>query len=183
MPGELSREQLDRQNAALSRSIELPLLNVAAPSPTGSPDFLTAHREAHRPPSALPLRSTKRAASGAMDSRDGIQKLLVAEQEAQAIVTAARQGTRATLGPPVVVLRPRPSRDAKKHTTHTPRPPLPITERRENGEDETGEGGGRRGDRGVPRPARGHLPEDARGGARPNPPSLRPSDPAGALIN
>ena len=108
MSDELSREQLDRQNAALSRSIELPLLNVAAPSPTGSPDFLTAHREAHRPPSALPLRSTKRAASGAMDSRDGIQKLLAAEQEAQAIVTAARQGTRATLGPPVVVVRPRP---------------------------------------------------------------------------
>ena len=143
--------------------------------PPGSPDFLTAHREAHRPPRALPLRSTERAASGAMDSRDGIQKLLVAEQEAQAIVTAARQGTRATLGPPVVVLRPRPSREAKKHTTHTPRPPLPITERRENGEDETGEGGGRRGDRGVPRPARGHLPEDARGGARPNPPSLSAS--------
>lgn len=118
MADELSREQLDRQNAALSRSIELPLLNVAAPSPTGSPDFLTAHREAHRPPSALPLRSTKRAASGAMDSRDGIQKLLAAEQEAQAIVTAARQGTRATLGPPRRRRPPAPSRDTKLNTTH-----------------------------------------------------------------
>jgi hypothetical protein len=29
---------------------------------------------------------------GRMDSHDGIQKLLAAEQEAQAIVTAARQG-------------------------------------------------------------------------------------------
>ena len=82
MSDELSGEQLDRQNAALSRSIELPLLNVAAPSPRAPPTS-SQRTAAARPPSALPLRSTKRAASGAMDSRDGIQKLLAAEQEAQ----------------------------------------------------------------------------------------------------
>jgi hypothetical protein len=68
-----------------------------------------------------------------MDSRDGIQKLLVAEQEAQAIVTAARQGTRATLGPPVVVVRPRPSRDTKKNTTHTSRPSDHRAQRKRRG--------------------------------------------------
>jgi len=31
--------------------------------------------------------------TGAMESQDGIQRLLAAEQEAQAIVNAARQGT------------------------------------------------------------------------------------------
>tara|TARA_B100000768_G_scaffold176483_2_gene189296 strand:+ start:1196 stop:1690 length:495 start_codon:yes stop_codon:yes gene_type:complete len=38
-------------------------------------------------------RETTLLTTGAMESQDGIQRLLAAEQEAQAIVNAARQGT------------------------------------------------------------------------------------------
>ena len=58
-----------------------------------------------------------------MDSRDGIQKLLAAEQEAQAIVTAARQGTRATSVPPSSSSARALSRHQVEHHSHL-RPPF-----------------------------------------------------------
>ena len=89
MPGgsflEPDRDATHRE--ALSKSVELPLLNSEGTVP-GSPD---PRREdaGHRttPSSSHPHHL---APASTMDSHDGIQKLLAAEQEAQAIVSAAR---------------------------------------------------------------------------------------------
>jgi hypothetical protein len=81
------REQEDQ-----SASLELPLLlHSEAPQRTASPDpFITATSS-----SSSSRRAGKSLTEGGMDSHDGIQKLLAAEQEAQSIVIAARQGARA----------------------------------------------------------------------------------------
>ena len=50
--------------------------------------------------------------TGAMESQDGIQRLLAAEQEAQAIVNAARQGTNPRAP------RPHPHRDDPALSAH-----------------------------------------------------------------
>jgi hypothetical protein len=113
----------------LSESIELPLLASDAPTPPRSPDFLTARPRAQQqvpatpPPPARLARSLRASLSGAMDSRDGIQKLLTAEQEAQAIVTAAREGARTAIAPgsPAPGEIPRASRSL--------RPPSPAPSR------------------------------------------------------
>lgn len=115
----------------LSESIELPLLASDAPTPPRSPDFLTARPRAQQqvpatpPPPARLARSLRASLSGAMDSRDGIQKLLTAEQEAQAIVTAAREGARTAIAPgsPAPGEIPRASRSLGRLSPPTPFPP------------------------------------------------------------
>lgn len=114
----------------LSESIELPLLASDAPTPPRSPDFLTARPRAQQqvpatpPPPARLARSLRASLSGAMDSRDGIQKLLTAEQEAQAIVTAAREGARTAIAPgsPAPGEIPRASRSLGRLSPPTPFP-------------------------------------------------------------
>jgi hypothetical protein len=79
-----------RPNPPQDAALELPLLSLAdSDQPPSSPARFSARPSQQGSSSAsLNVNGT----GGRMDSHDGIQKLLAAEQEAQAIVTAARQG-------------------------------------------------------------------------------------------
>ena len=85
-----------RRRERTDQGLELPLLSEA-PQRVDSPDFLATAGAGHGQGAAacgsVPFKGNKKSLTeGGMDSHDGIQKLLAAEQEAQAIVAAARQG-------------------------------------------------------------------------------------------
>ena len=91
-----SFRQQRRQEEDRSTSLELPLLRseVSADTLTTSDGGGSGENNSRGTSLSLHRRGGKSLNEGGMDSHDGIQKLLAAEQEAQAIVTAARQGER-----------------------------------------------------------------------------------------
>ena len=84
-----------RQEEDRSTSLELPLLRSEVSADTLATSDGGGSGENSRGTSLSHSRGGGKSLNeGGMDSHDGIQKLLAAEQEAQAIVTAARQGER-----------------------------------------------------------------------------------------
>lgn len=109
--------------------------------------------------------------TGAMESQDGIQRLLAAEQEAQAIVNAARQGTTFVFS----LTRPPHRRPvAPKRRADSSNRPNRRNHDREDGEAEAGQGGGGRGGRGLQSTEGGGVPGKTLAGARADPTELRP---------
>ena len=109
--------------------------------------------------------------TGAMESQDGIQRLLAAEQEAQAIVNAARQGTTFVFPSPV---HPTVAPSHSNEELTRPTAPTDANNDREDGEAEAGQGGGGRGGRGLQSTEGGGVPGKTLAGARADPTELRP---------